>query len=474
MSVTSPESRPAADSGELRRVISRPILTFFILGDILGAGIYTLTGQVGGDVGGAIWASFLVAFLLAFLTAFAYMELVTKYPQAAGGALYCDRAYKIKFLSFLVTFAIMASGVTSATFAASRVGGNYFTGLTGVENPPMVLIGIVAILLVAAINLWGVAESLRVNVVITIIELSGLLFIIGVGGFVLAGGDGNPAQAFDFAGTGFGVVTGVLAGAATAFYAFLGFEDSVNLAEETHEPSKTFPPAMITALVLAGIVYLLVAFTAAMTVPLDVLTESSGPLLEIVRLGAPDLPAERVFSAVSMIAVSNTMLINMLMASRLLYGMANRGVLPGRVRPHLAAAHAVGGDPVHHRAVGAAAHHGRRPERPVRHHRAAADRRVPAGQLSRRCGCAASRSSTTTSRPRRRPSCWAPSCRRSSCCRSSGTRRSTCWRPGSSSAASCCSASTGSSSATASRPASSPLSPANPDRTRPGWPLPPA
>ena len=109
---------------------------------------------------------------LAFLTAFAYMELVTKYPQAAGGALYCDRAYGIKFLSFLVTFAIMASGVTSATFAASRVGGNYFTGLTGIEDPPMVLIGILAILLVAAINLWGVAESLRVNVVITIIELS--------------------------------------------------------------------------------------------------------------------------------------------------------------------------------------------------------------------------------------------------------------------------------------------------------------
>jgi amino acid transporter len=124
-------------------------------------------------------------------------------------------------------------------------------------------------------------------------------------------------------------VTGILAGAATAFYAFLGFEDSVNLAEETKEPSKTFPPAMITALVLAGVVYLLVAFTAAMTVPLDVLTESSGPLLEVVRLGAPDLPADRVFSAVSMIAVSNTMLINMLMASRLLYGMANRGVLPG-------------------------------------------------------------------------------------------------------------------------------------------------
>ncbi len=313
----------------LRRVISRPMLAFFILGDILGAGIYSLTGEVGGEVGGAIWLAFLVAFALAFLTAFAYLELVTKYPQAAGGALYTDRAYGLPFLTFLVTFAIMASGVTSATFAASRVGGDYFTGLTGVESPPTVLIGIVAILLVAAVNLWGVAESVRVNIAITIVELAGLLFVIGIGVVVLAGGDGEPAQAFDFAGSGFGVVTGVLAGAATAFYAFLGFEDSVNLAEETKDPSRNFPPAMVTGLLLAAVVYLLVAFTAAMTVPLDVLTESSGPLLEVVRRGAPDLPVDEIFSAVSIFAVSNTMLINMLMASRLLYGMAGRGVLPG-------------------------------------------------------------------------------------------------------------------------------------------------
>ncbi|MDR7273850.1 APC family permease [Catenuloplanes atrovinosus] len=319
---------------ELRRVISRPVLTFFILGDVLGAGIYSLTGEVGADSGGAIWASFLIAFALAFLTAFAYLELVTKYPQAAGAALYVDRAFGIRALSFMVTFAVMASGVTSAAFAASRVGGRYFTGLTGVENPPAVLIGVVAILLVAAVNLWGVAESLRVNVAITCIELAGLLFIIGLGGWVLATGGGDPSAAFEFSGTGFGVVTGLLAGAATAFYAFIGFEDSANLAEEVTEPRTCFPPALVTGLVLAGVVYLLVAFTAAMTVPLGTLIESTGPLLEVVRIGAPGLPADRVFSAVSIIAVSNTMLINMLMASRLLYGMANRGVLPavfGRV-----------------------------------------------------------------------------------------------------------------------------------------------
>lgn len=313
---------------DLRRVITRPMLTFFILGDILGAGIYSLTGEVGADTGGAIWAGFLVAFVLAFLTAFAYLELVTKYPQAAGAALYVDRAFGVHFLSFLVTFAVMASGVTSASFAASRIGGRYFEGLFGVEDPPMALIGGVAILVVAAVNLWGVAESIKVNIAITCVEVAGLLFVIGVGAWVLASGDGNPGQAFEFAGSGFGVVTGLLAGAATAFYAFLGFEDAVNMAEETKEPHRTFPPALVTGVVGAAIIYLLVAFTAAMTVPLDVLTGSSGPLLEVVKAGAPNLDTDEIFSAVSIIAVSNTMLINMLMASRLLYGMSRRGVLP--------------------------------------------------------------------------------------------------------------------------------------------------
>jgi APA family basic amino acid/polyamine antiporter len=336
-----PEDRPPSPPGagpvsiedtevtKLNRVITRPLLTFFILGDILGAGIYALTGEVAADVGGAIWASFLVAFLLAFVTAFAYLELVTKYPRAAGAALYVHRAYHISILSFLVTVAVMASGVTSASFAATRVGGRYFTGLFGVENPPTELLAVLVILLVAAVNYRGIGESIKVNVGITLIELSGLIFIILVGAWVLASGDGNPAQAFTFKDTGFGALNGIVAGAATGFYAFIGFEDSVNMAEETREPHRIFPPSLITGLAAATIIYLLVAFTAAMTVPLDVLTSSSGPLLEIVERAIPGLDASTVFSAVAMIAVANTMLINMLMASRLLYGMANQGVLPG-------------------------------------------------------------------------------------------------------------------------------------------------
>jgi APA family basic amino acid/polyamine antiporter len=324
------------EATRLNRVITRPMLTFFILGDILGAGIYTLTGRVAGDVGGAVWASFLVAFLLAFVTAFAYLELVTKYPRAAGAALYVHRAFAISIVSFLVTVAVMASGVTSASFAATAIGGRYFTGLTDIANPPTVLIAILVISLVAAVNYWGVGESIRINIAITFIELIGLLVIIAIGVYVLLSGDGNPGQAFEFKNSGFGALTGMVAGAATGFYAFIGFEDSVNMAEEVRDPARSFPPALMTGIVGASVIYLLVGFTAAMTVPLDVLTESSGPLLEIVRIGVPDLNIDTLFSGIAMIAVSNTMLINMLMASRLLYGMANQGVLPawfGAVSP---------------------------------------------------------------------------------------------------------------------------------------------
>jgi APA family basic amino acid/polyamine antiporter len=333
---TGGPDRPAAateqdvERTELNRVISRTMLVFFIVGDILGAGIYALTGQVAGDVGGAIWASFLVSFVLAFFTAFAYMELVTKYPRAAGAALYVHKAFRVNFLTFLVAFAVMGSGITSAAFAATRIGGRYWEGLFGVENPPTLIIAILVMLGVGALNYRGIAESVRVNIGITLIEAGGLIFIIGVGFLVLLSGDGDPGAAFTFKDTGFGALTGIVAGAATAFYAFIGFEDSVNLAEEVRQPHRTFPPALITGIVAATIIYLLVAFTAAMIVPVDVLTESTGPLLEIVDRGVPDLNADEVFSLVAMIAVSNTMLINMVMASRLLYGMGRQGVLPAQ------------------------------------------------------------------------------------------------------------------------------------------------
>ena len=171
MQAAAAEEKPT----ELRRALGAGTLLVFVVGDVLGAGIYALVGQVGGEVGGAIWAAFTAALVLAVLTAFAYAELVTKYPQAAGSALYVDRAYRASFFSFMVGFAVMASGIASASTLARAFAGEYFSVFVDL---PLVAVALVFIVVVAAINLRGIAESVRVNVVLTVIEMAGLLLIV--------------------------------------------------------------------------------------------------------------------------------------------------------------------------------------------------------------------------------------------------------------------------------------------------------
>ena len=331
----SPEEIP------LKRVIGQRVLLIFIVGDILGAGIYALVGEVGAEVGGAIWASFTAALVLAVLTAFAYAELVTKYPQAAGTALYVDRAFGIPFLTFMVAFAVMASGITSASTLSRAFAGDYFSQFVDL---PLLLVALLFIAVVAAINLRGISESVRVNVVLTIVEVAGLALIVLIGAVALGQGDADFGRNFEFR-EGESVVFAIAGGAALAFYALIGFEDAVNVAEETRDPSRVFPRALFGGLAIAGVIYLLVTLTASMVVPTGTLADSDGPLLEVVRLGPLDIP-EKLFAFIALLAVANGALINMIMASRLVYGMARREVLPrafGRVlavrrTPHVAIA----------------------------------------------------------------------------------------------------------------------------------------
>ncbi|SDD17967.1 APC family permease [Auraticoccus monumenti] len=315
---------------ELKRVIGPGLLLLFIVGDILGTGVYSLTGKVAAQVGGAVWLPFLCAFVVAFLTAFSYLELVTKYPRAGGAAIYTHRAFRIHFLTFLVTFAVMCSGLTSASSAAKAFAGNLFAAV-GVDEPTGWVLLIAALgfmTAVALVNLRGVGESVKANVVLTCIELSGLLIVIGVGAWALARGVGETGRLTEFnvpeGDTAFGAVT---AATALAFFAMVGFEDSVNMAEETKNPSKIFPRYMIIGLLVTGVIYVLVAISSVALVSPEELGEGTTPLLKVVEAGAPGFPIA-VFAWISMFAVANSALINMLMASRLLYGMARENVLP--------------------------------------------------------------------------------------------------------------------------------------------------
>jgi len=310
------------DAG-LARVIGQRMLIVFIIGDILGAGIYALVGKLAGHVGGAVWLPLAIGFVVAGLTAASYAELVGKYPRAAGAALYTHRAFKRPFFTFLVAFAVMMSGVASASAAALAFGGNY---LAQFVTAPTTLAALGFLAVITLVNFIGISESIKVNLVLTIVEVTGLLIVIVVGVVGIARGDGDPARALAFEAPN-GAPFGVLGATALGFYALLGFEDAVNLAEECHDPHRTFPVALFTGITITGIVYITIAVIAVALVPPARLATSSGPLLDVVNAAGVDFPPE-LFAAIALLAIGNTALINMIMASRLLYGMANERIVP--------------------------------------------------------------------------------------------------------------------------------------------------
>jgi basic amino acid/polyamine antiporter, APA family len=343
-------AQPSNGAGEpsLKRVMGPWLLLLFIIGDVLGTGIYALTGQVAKQVGGAVWLPFVVAFLVALITAFSYLELVTKYPRAAGAALYTHKAFDLHFVTFLVAFAVMCSGLTSASTAARAFSANMGQafGLNLAGGVGITVAGLAFMAVIGAINFRGVGESLKMNVVLTCVELSGLLIIIFIGFTAIAVGQGDVSRVLEFrTERDAGWFWPVIAATTLAFFAMIGFEDSVNMAEESTEPTRIFPKVLLAGLVITGIIYVLVSISAITLVPPAQLAEGETPLLKVVEVGAPRFPAG-VFAFITMFAVANTALINMLMASRLVYGMGREGVLPamfgrvhaGRRTPYVAIA----------------------------------------------------------------------------------------------------------------------------------------
>jgi amino acid transporter len=326
-----------AGEPSLHRVMGPWLLLLFIVGDILGTGIYALTGKVAQHVGGAVWLPFLVAFVVAVLTALSYLELVTKYPKAAGAALYAHKAFGVHFVTFIIAFAVMCSGITSASTASRAFAANFSGSLGfGLEEWGVTAVAAGFMAVVAVINFRGVGESVKLNVVLTLVELSGLLLIILIGFWAIGTGTGDLTRAMEFkTGADSNAFWAVIAGTTLAFFAMVGFEDSVNMAEETKDPSRIFPKVLLSGLGITGIVYVLVSISAVALVPPEQLGEGETPLLKVVQAGAPSFPLG-VFGIITMFAVANSALINMLMASRLIYGMSREHVLPaafGRVHP---------------------------------------------------------------------------------------------------------------------------------------------
>jgi amino acid transporter len=339
MSTNVDQTRPdQSDQPDLKRVLGPKLLLLFIVGDILGAGIYAVTGDIAGEVGGMAWLPFLVAFAVATLTAFSYLELVTKYPHAAGAALYCHKAFGLHFVTFLVAFTVVSSGITSASTSSNLLAANLLAGLDATiggvptSTTATLVVALAFMIVLASINLRGVGESVKFNVVLTLVEISALAIVIGIGFFVMVTKGADPGRLAVFSSaTDRGMFAAVTVATTIAFFSMVGFEDSVNMVEETKQPEKIFPRTMFTALGIAVLAYMLVAVSVVMVLPIGDIQNfdgETGILIEVVRQGAPGFPVSTVFPFLTVFAVANTALINMLMASRLIYGMARQDVLP--------------------------------------------------------------------------------------------------------------------------------------------------
>lgn len=319
-------------------------LVSYGLGDILGAGIYALMGKVAGVAGMHAWLAFGVSLVAAAITALSYSELVNRFPRSGGEAFYAQQGFRLPLVSSVTGWLVFCAGTLSLSAIAV-----VFAGYLGDWLPavPVPLVTVAFLGTLGLVNFRGIRESSLANIVCTVIEASGLLLVIGVGGLYLvehgpvasASGSTSP---LDLRGL---EPARVMQGAALAFFAFIGFQDMVNVAEEVEQPERNFPTAILTALGAAGLTYIVIAVIATSVVDPAVLGRSSAPLSDVVRTAGGDW-LERIFPVIALFAVANTGLLNFIMASRLLYGMAQQGLLPAS----LARVHAVRRTP--HVAIG--------------------------------------------------------------------------------------------------------------------------
>jgi len=316
-------------------------MALYGLGSMLGAGIYGLIGKAAGQAGNALWLAFLVALVAALLTALSYASLGSRYPRAAGAAYVTSRAYGFPLLSFMVGLALVCSGLTSIA-TQSQVFAANITALFGFEGVKLSWLALGFLLILTGIVFRGIRESMWVNVLCTLVEAGGLVLVIVVGASYWGSVDYFATPAVP--GEDHAMLL-VIQGAVLAFFAFIGFEDMINVAEETREPERTIPLGLILAMVAAAILYIAVAITAVSVVPWAELAEAPGPITEVIWRAAPSIPPA-VFTAITLFAVANTALVNYVTASRLIYGMARQGLLPsrlgdvhaGRRTPHIAVA----------------------------------------------------------------------------------------------------------------------------------------
>ncbi len=321
------------ESTSLKRVFGLPALVIYGVGDILGAGIYAVIGDITKPSASLVWVSFIIALVVAAFTALSYAELGGRLPKCGGVAHFVQQAFRIDWLSTLVGWVMFCTCIVSMATISKAFAGYLMASI------PVLPEWFLVILLFAAlgyVNFRGMKESSLLNLVCTAIETSGLLIVILLASIYIFGGAATTAPVVAIQPeTGW---TGIIGGASIAFYAFIGFEDIVNVAEEVKNPERNVPRAIVLSLAIAGVIYIAIAWLAVNVLSPTDLAGSKAPLLDVVTRAQPSFP-KLIFTFIPLFAVMNTALLNFVTASRLVFGMAREGLIPtwaGKLHPERA------------------------------------------------------------------------------------------------------------------------------------------
>jgi APA family basic amino acid/polyamine antiporter len=315
----------------LRRTLGPVLATFYGIGMIVGAGIYSVIGAAAGEAGEGLWLSFAIGAFAAILSGLSYAELVAMHPKAGAEYIYLREAFpKRRWIPTMIGCALILSGVATASTVTTAFAGylNEYVALPGIVVAGVMLVAL------SGVSIAGIRESALLNVVFTLLELGGLALVVAV---AVVQPDVLGRLATD-------LHPGVIGGAALVFFAYLGFEQVANLAEETRDPTRTIPRVLLISVAVTTVLYVAVALTVVTLLPPEQLAGESAPLAAAVSERSPT--AARVLGAIALIATANTGLIALVSTSRLVFGMARDGalppamatLLPGRKTPWLASA----------------------------------------------------------------------------------------------------------------------------------------
>lgn len=301
---------------ELKRGMGLFHLTMYGVGLILGAGIYVLIGEAAGFAGDSVWIAFVLGSIVALFAGLSYAELSSIFPKAAAEYTFVKNAFKNNFFAFIIGWLTAITSMIMAATVALGFGG-YFSEFL---NIPIVISAIALIGILSIINFIGIRESSWTNTIFTVIEAAGLILIIIIG-FTMS----EPEQVNYFESpTGF---TGIILAFVLIFFAFIGFEDMANVAEEVRNPKKVIPRAIILAVIISGIIYVLVSLAVVRVINWEDLSLSAAPLADVAERGL-GTQGHIIFSGIALFAITNTVLITLVAGSRMIYGMAREKLFP--------------------------------------------------------------------------------------------------------------------------------------------------